>query len=269
MVAVLNPLRWWRQRKLAQVPIDVAAFEATVCLLPGLQALPAADQQRLLAYVRAFLLDKTIVGAHDFALDTAMRTRIATLACWPVLALGYDWLAGWHEVIVYPEGFQARRIDHDEDTGVVHEWDEELAGESWDQGPLIVSWEDLCTDLAQPEDLQNIVVHEVAHKLDARKGYADGGPPLPPGMDAGQWARVFQRDYDALCALVDRDESQAPIDPYASSAPEEFFAVCSEYHFLAPALLQSAYPEVAALLAQFYAGGSPSISPAARRAASS
>ena len=66
-----------------------------------------------------------------------------------------------------------------------------------------------------------------------------------------------------MCAQVDRDESQAAIDPYAASAPEEFFAVVSEYHFLAPELLSAAYPEVARLTAQFYAGGRES---AGRRA---
>lgn len=254
MVAMLNPYRWWRRRQLARIDVDRAAFDATLDQLPALRQLPSVERQRLLDYSREFLLDKQIVGAHGFELDTAMRTRIAALACWPVLYLGYDWLGGWHDVIVYPEGFLARRIDHDDDTGLVHEWDEELAGESWDQGPLIVSWEDLCTDLAQPEDVQNIVIHEVAHKLDARKGYADGGPPLPAGMDAGEWSRVFQRDYDALCALVDQDEAASPIDPYASTAPEEFFAVTSEYHFLAPEQLKTAYPDVARLLARFYAG---------------
>jgi MtfA peptidase len=42
------------------------------------------------------------------------------------------------------------------------------------------------------------------------------------------------------------------IDPYAAEAPDEFFAVVSEYHFSAPALLQQALPEVAFELQRFY-----------------
>ncbi|WP_334131235.1 zinc-dependent peptidase, partial [Silanimonas lenta] len=38
--------------------------------------------------------------------------------------------------------------------------------------------------------------------------------------------------------------------------PEEFFAVCSEYHFTAPDLLREAFPAVAAHLERFY-GPSP------------
>lgn len=215
-------------------------------------------RRQLLDYSERFLADKCFSGAHGLEVDASMRTTIAVLACWPVLQLGYEWLSGWREVIVYPGAFRARRAEDDEESGVVHEWEEDLAGESWDQGPLILSWEDLCLDLAAPEDVQNVVVHEIAHKLDARGGAADGAPPLPRTIDGSHWARAFQAAYDDLCVQVEQDESRAAIDPYAASAPEEFFAVVSEYHFLAPEILAAAYPEVARLTAHFYGGGRPS-----------
>ena len=49
---------------------------------------------------------------------------------------------------------------------------------------------------------------------------------------------------------------ETTIDSYAAEAPEEFFAVCSEYHFSDPALLRAELPEVAAHLRRFY-GPSP------------
>jgi Mlc titration factor MtfA (ptsG expression regulator) len=54
---------------------------------------------------------------------------------------------------------------------------------------------------------------------------------------------------------VDAGED-TPIDAYAAEAPEEFFAVASEYHFSAPALLAKEMPAVAAHLLRFY-GESP------------
>lgn len=247
-------ISWWRRRLQRRVEPDARALQQTMEALPGMASLDCAGRQRLIDYTGRFLADKHLVAAHDFELDPAKRTTIALLACWTVLDLGYAWLSGWREVIVYPGAFRARRCDDDEATGVVHEWDEELAGESWDHGPLILSWADLSLDLAQPEDVQNVVIHEIAHKLDARSGVADGAPPLPPSIDARMWAREFQAAYDHLCNEVDRDPDRALIDPYAASAPEEFFAVVSEYHFLAPGLLEAAYPEVARLTARFYAG---------------
>lgn len=248
-------ISWWRRRFQRRVEPDAQAFARTIEVLPNLALLDIEAHQRLRDYTGRFLADKHFAGAHGLEVNSAMRTTIAQLACWPVLNLGYHWLSGWREVIVYPGAFRARRAHDDEDTGVVHEWDEDLAGESWDNGPLILSWQDLCLDLSEPDDLQNVVVHEIAHKLDARSGGADGAPPLPRSIDGRHWAQVFRAAYDHLCAQVDRDDRQAAIDPYAASAPEEFFAVVSEYHFLAPQLLAAAYPEVARLTAQFYAGG--------------
>ena len=42
------------------------------------------------------------------------------------------------------------------------------------------------------------------------------------------------------------------IDDYAAESPEEFFAVCSEYHFSDARRLRDAMPEVAAHLQRFY-----------------
>ena len=54
--------------------------------------------------------------------------------------------------------------------------------------------------------------------------------------------------------MVKRVEARQPtaLDPYAASAPEEFFAVVSEAFFEIPEVLFAAYPEVYRQLALFY-----------------
>ncbi len=251
---MLKILENWRQRRVEGVAYDSAYFRSTFERVPALGRLDDLSRYRLLRLTQRFLYEKRFHGAHGFELDLAMRTRIAQLACWPVLQLGFGWLRGWREVIVYPEGFHAHRRELDEDSGVVHDWDEELSGESWDEGPLVLSWGDIESDLDSPHEIQNVVIHEIAHKIDARSGISDGAPPLPRHIDPREWERVFRTAYEGLCTIVDTDENQAPIDPYAATAPAEFFAVTSEYHFLAPKILEGVYPEVARLLRQFYAG---------------
>ena len=109
-------------------------------------------------------------------------------------------------------------------------------------------------DIAEPDAGFCVAVHEMAHKLDALDGELDGTPLLPARWQR-EWARDFQRAYDRFCADVDAGRETA-IDPYAAEAPEEFFAVASEYHFSAPALLAEAMPTVAVHLTRFY-GPSP------------
>lgn len=218
--------------------------------VPWIAWLAPSAQTRLRAHSARFLVDKTITPAAGLQLDDRQRRIVAALCCLPILEYGYRGLAGWAEVIVYPDTFRAHRSHYDEHTGVITEGEEDLAGEVWERGPVILSWGDIEADLAEPDAGFLVAVHEIAHKLDLLDGVFDGTPPLPPDWHRA-WVRDFQAAYDALCAQIDAGLEPA-IDEYAASAPEEFFAVCSEYHFTAPALLEEAMPAVAAHLARLY-----------------
>ena len=207
--------------------------------------LPAELQTRLRGFCEQFLRDKAINAAADLRLGDDRRLLVAALCCMPVLRLGYRWLRGWSEVIVYPGQFRVRREHHDDSTGITAEWDDELAGESWERGPLILSWADLKQDLHAPQAGFNVVAHEIAHKLDALDGVMDGTPPLPDAARRQAWIRAFQPAYERLCDLIDAGR-ETPIDDYAGESPDEFFAVVSEYHFSAPQQLQAVLPAVAA-----------------------
>lgn len=206
---------------------------------------------RLRELATGFLHDKRFAGAHGLALDDEDCLRIALLACLPVVGLGPDWLRGWSEVIVYPGQFRVRREWHDEASGVVSEGDDWLAGESWQQGPLILSLDDIRADLDDPFAGYNLVAHEIAHKLDMLDGHADGVPPLPKRSDHRRWIGTFQREYDAFCTVVEKGHDTA-LDPYAAEAPDEFFAVASETFFSCPELLAQAHPAIHAELKAFY-----------------
>jgi Mlc titration factor MtfA (ptsG expression regulator) len=99
----------------------------------------------------------------------------------------------------------------------------------------------------------NLVIHELAHKLDMLNGDANGLPPLHPGMHVEDWAAAMQQAYDDLNRQLDANpDAETAIDPYAAENPAEFFAVTSEYFFSAPDLLEQAYPQVYRQLTLFY-----------------
>jgi Mlc titration factor MtfA (ptsG expression regulator) len=155
-------------------------------------------------------------------------------------------------VIVYPGSFRVRRSHHDEVSGVVTEFDEDLIGEAWEQGPLVLSWADVAADLEDPFAGFNVVVHEIAHKLDLLDGAMNGVPRLPASMGREEWIGTMQRAFDALVREVESG-AETTIDPYAAESVEEFFAVTSELHFSDPSCLAQAMPKVASLLDRFYA----------------
>lgn len=245
---------WWRKHQAARVPFAQNWFDATLERVPAMQALDASERLRLAELAREFLADKTLQGAQGLELDPSLRTRIATLASWPALHLGYTALEGWSELIVYPQAFRARRRQRDELTGVIHEYDEHLAGEAWQSsGPLVLSLQDFNTDLNRPESRQNVLIHEIAHKIDGLDGSINGRPPLHPGMSAQAWVDAFEAAFEELVQRLERYE-HSPINSYAAHSPAEFFAVTSEYHFVAPEILRGQYPQVARQLQRFYGG---------------
>ncbi len=243
---------WLRLGRTPQ-PIAPDIWRAIRADLPWAAALDAERDARLAQLASHFLHEKTITPIGDLTLDARQRGLLAAACCLPLLEFGKEGLHGWSQLIVYPEAFRVNR-SHVDAAGVLHEWEDELIGESWDTGPLILSWADVMADCEEPRAGLCVAVHEMAHKIDVLDGALDGTPPLPGAWQRG-WARDFQIAYDALAAEVDADRETA-IDGYAAEAPEEFFAVVSEYHFSDPQLLRAEMPKVAAHLERFY-GPSP------------
>jgi Mlc titration factor MtfA (ptsG expression regulator) len=231
---------WRRRRVLQKHRIDDALWERAT---RPLTFLPRTAKLRELALL--FLAEKDLVGAHQLEVTDVMRVSIAAQACLPILELGLDWYAGWHGVVVYPGDFRVRRREIDED-GVVHEWEDDLAGEAMPGGPVVLSW-----DAAAHDPAINVVIHEFAHKLDMLNGEADGVPPLHAGMDRRAWLAVFEDAYDGFCDAVERGKDTW-LDPYAAEHPSEFFAVISEAFFREPRETKRRYPGVYEQLARFY-----------------
>ena len=231
--------------------IDADRWARTRTSVALLRGLSEAQDHALRPLVAHFLQHKTLTPLAGLTLDMDQRTQLAALCCLPLLGIGAGGLRGWSQVLVYPEAFRVQR-SHVDAAGVLHEYEDELIGESWDSGPLILSWADVQADLKDPWAGYCVAIHEMAHKLDALDGAMDGTPPLPRTWQR-EWASDFQRSYDEFCREVDAGNDTA-IDPYASESPEEFFAVTSEYHFSAPDLLAAQMPAVAAHLRRFYGG---------------
>jgi Mlc titration factor MtfA (ptsG expression regulator) len=243
-------MRTWRNlwrslRPQPAIPDDL--WQEALAHLPYCQTLDAVTQLKLRSLVLRFLRAKTFEGAAGLRVTDAMRVHIALQACLLILNLDFDYYAGWQAVILYPGDFRVSK-EYVDETGVVHHWREELSGESWERGPVILSWD---AAAAPSNGHSNVVLHEFAHKLDIRNGSADGCPPLPPGLSSAAWARDFQAAYAELCAALDRNQP-VRIDDYAGESPAEFFAVLSEAFFLTPTIVQSDFPAVYRRLAAFY-----------------
>jgi Mlc titration factor MtfA (ptsG expression regulator) len=250
---MLGLTRLRRHLALKRFPLPEPTWREMRARLPPTRRLSDSELATLRDLIALFLREKAIEGATDPStggrLQVGRETRlwIAAWACLPILHLGLDYYDDWSSVIVYLGDFLTHHEEVDE-AGVVHRSERILSGEAWERGPVIVSLDE--PDRPVWAD-GTVVLHECAHKLDMRNGPANGMPALHRGMSRGAWTEDLSAAYEDLDRRLE-EGLPTPFDPYAVSAPGEFFAIMSEVFFLEPRLLLGQYPRVYAQLAAFY-----------------
>ncbi len=150
--------RWQalRQRRdrssLVRRAIPDALWQRTLDALPFLAPRSPSDLERLRRLASLFLDRKEFSGGGGFVIDDAIAVAVATQACLPVLdsaSISYDGFVG---IVMHADAVVARREITDDD-GIVHDYDEVLAGEAMEGGPVMLCWPDVQggdTDSARP-----------------------------------------------------------------------------------------------------------------------
>lgn len=252
--ALRSPLAAWRtraeERAVARRPIPDDLWRRTRIRYPFLQRRDPADEALLRRMTSLFLDRKEFSPAGGLRMTNDVVVAIAAQACLPVLRLGLHRYDGFVGIVVHPHAVRARREVVDED-GIQHEYDEELAGEAMEGGPVMLSWHDVRRAGREAGSGYNVVIHEFAHVLDMADGASDGVPLLPPDLPRAEWVDLLGREYGDFVRRVDAAE-ETGLDPYAATGEDEFFAVASEAFFVAPDLLKREHPALYGVFSRFY-----------------
>ncbi|WP_239691971.1 zinc-dependent peptidase [Hymenobacter coccineus] len=217
------------------------------------RVLGAAEKSRFEQRVQLFLADARITGVQT-EVDELTRLLVAAAAVIPTFGFPEWAYAHLGEVLVVPDAWvlgpdSAQEMQPLQGTllGSVQRFQ--------NQHYMRLSKASLLQGFADPEDRQNVGIHEFAHLLDEADGVIDGVPQveLPPHL-LGPWAATVHREMEALRA------GESDIRPYAGTNEAEFFAVVTEYFFEKPDQLQAHHPELYALLTELF-----NQSPGARR----
>ena len=118
------------------------------------------------------------------------------LRCW-CWAAAPHYFPKLRQILVYPAAFFVDRV-RTEPSGVMQEQRQVLSGESWSQGQVILSWEDVLAGAAVADDGRNVVIHEFAHQLDQETGHANGAPRLVTRERYARWSHVLGREFARL-----------------------------------------------------------------------
>ena len=249
-LALAYGLPHWRLQRVLARPI-AAQWQATLRREIPIYGQMSGDlQHQLDKLVQQFLYQKKFVGCAGLEVTDDMRLVIAGQACLLLLNRPTRVYPDLHTILVYPTAFLVPRNQVDA-AGVVTEARQDLLGESWSDGRVILSWDHVRRGASDWSDGQNVVLHEFAHQLDSESGSNNGAPYLGSPDNYRNWSAVLSRDFAGLQTDA-MYRQQSVMDHYGATSPAEFFAVATETFFEKPWQMAERHADLFAELFKYY-----------------
>ncbi len=218
--------------------------------MPYFRQMPADLQLQLKQHIQVFLAEKEFVGCNGIKITDEIRITVAAQACLLLLNRQTNYYPKLHTILVYPSAFIKEQQSINAD-GTQQVKRMALAGESWEFGKVVLSWQDTLEGAQIPDDGRNVVIHEFAHQLDQENGKANGAPILAKRQSYQSWSTVFLAQFELLQKQA-RTGSTSLFDYYGATNPAEFFAVASEVFFEQSKQLFHEHPKLYQQLTGYY-----------------
>lgn len=247
-LAILYP--GWRLKRALARPMPAAWLAMLARNIPVYRSMPLDLREQLHKLVQQFLYQKKFVGCEGLEIDDEIRVTIAGQACLLLLNRPTRVYPALRTVLVYPTAFLVPRQQVDA-AGVITETRQDLLGESWGDGRVVLSWDHVQRGARDWTDGHNVVLHEFAHQLDSESGSNNGAPYLGSQSSYRSWAAVLSRDFANLRADA-AYQQQSVLDHYGATSPAEFFAVATETFFEKPYQMADFHPELYAEFLKYY-----------------
>ena len=239
----------WRDQSLLNKPFPEDWLAIVESRLPIYSALSQDEQSQLRQRIKFFIDRKEFYGCSGLTITDEIRVTIAAEACLLLLNKKRPIYPKLTAILVYPTAFRVEREQH-QANGTIATGSQGMLGESWDNGRVILSWDDVEKAARDFTDGHNVVLHEFAHQLDAESGSTNGAPPLRRNTYKA-WARIFSDNFADLDARSITG-LKTVMDEYGTTNPAEFFAVATETFFEKPHQLNKRRPELYEELRTYY-----------------
>lgn len=247
--------RWLTERRrnrLLEEPFPEAWSHILASNVAAYALLDTGEQKRLRDLVQVFIAEKNWEGCGGLELDDEIRVTIAGCACLMLLGRDHDLFADVISLVIYPSAVlhkEPARATFDASLRPTR-GDTPVLGLAVKGGAVVLAWDSVLHGARDAGDGHNVVIHELAHKIDFLDGDVDGTPDMGfPERRA--WAAAFA---PAFLAHKQRAEQgkKSFLSDYAVTNEAEYFAVASEAFFEQPKALARELPEVYASLSGYY-----------------
>mgnify|MGYP001336887754 FL=1 len=253
LVAVVFRVLFWPGMRIAR--IQKRAFpdpwqQTLIDRLPFVANIPLAEREQLKFLIKVFLADKKFYGCAGQEINDDIRVTVAAQACLLLLSQDRTPYPDLDSILIYPSTFVATREVANE-LGLVSTNHIAMLGESWNQGKVVLAWDNVKKGVMNLQDGQNVVLHEFAHQLDHESGSTNGAPVLNTRGAYRSWAHVFSEEFEELQKDVVRGRHSL-LDHYGATNPAEFFAVATETFFERPKEMAAYHQELYQQLKDYY-----------------
>lgn len=213
---------------------------------PHWRSLSTDDRDRAVTLAGRNLSEMHWETVPGLQLERVMQVAVAGGAA--LLILGFDLKAfpGLTSVIFHPESV-TKRIKRHLGGGIISEEQTTLSGEAMHRGPVMISWPEAVREAAKPEWGRQVILHELAHKLDMIGGAADGLPPISSGEERMRFTATLSAHLDSV-----REGRTSVLRSYAGTSATEMFAVATELFFTNPKVMRDETPDLYEVLSSFY-----------------
>lgn len=244
--------RWLTERRrdrLREQPFPAQWDEILDRNVTAVRFLTESERERLRDLVTVFIHEKHWEGCGGLELTDEIRVTVAGAACVLLLGRDHELMRDVQSILIYPSAVllpDGGRGTLDGRPRVVEDATPVL-GAAHRGGPVVLAWDAVLHGSRNARDGRNLVIHEMAHKIDFLDGQADGTPPLDSGAELERWAAACTRAFHEV-----REGADPVLREYAGTNEAEFFAVASEVFFERPRQLAREHPDLYRVLAELY-----------------
>jgi len=205
------------------------------------QALDATEKEQFETEIQIFLHETRVTGVQTEVDDLTLVLAAASAEI-PVFSFPeweYDSLG---EILIYPGPFTKDFRTEGPGRNVTG-----MVGTGLMQGIMILSKPALIGGFTNPNDKNNVGIHEFVHLLDASDGKYDGIPErFMEHQYIAPWLEIIRKETERI------HQGESNMNPYGATNRVEFFAVASEYFFEHPKSLQKNKPELYEILSHVF-----------------
>lgn len=207
------------------------------------------EKKRFNLKVSYFLKYKNFHSIGDFEIKENMKLIIAAQACLLILNIDTLIYPSLKNIFISASVFNNKENFINQNTLELNH--SPRLGESWKDGPIVLSWSSVRAGVVSWRDGQNVVLHEFAHQLDGSEGAMNGVPELQATCSYKRWKILMSKEFFDLRNRLTHQLSN-DIDNYASTNPSEFFAVTVEEFFEKSANFKKKHPELFKLYQDYF-----------------